>query len=64
MDAIIGTGKISKREYGIVEERDISITMSDKINIDVDIFRPDGKGKFPVLLTMAAFNKDVQSERL
>ena len=27
-------------------------------------FRPDGKGKFPALLTMAAFNKDVQSERL
>ena len=43
MDAIIGTGMISKREYGIIAERSISVPMSDGISIDVDIFRPDGE---------------------
>jgi len=64
MDAIIGTGKISKREFGIIVERSRTVRMNDKITIDVDIFRPDAEGRFPALLTMAAFNKGVQSERL
>ena len=64
MDAIIGTGKISKREYGIIANCNVSISISDGITIDVDIFRPDGKGKFPALVAMSAFNKDIQSDRL
>ena len=64
MDAIIGTGMISKREYGIIAERNISVPMSDGISIDVDIFRPDGDEKFPVVLGMSAFNKDIQSKRV
>jgi predicted acyl esterase len=64
MDAIIGTGKISKREYGIIAERDVSIPMSDGVNINVDIFRPDGKGKFPAILALIPFNKEIQSERV
>ncbi len=64
MDAIIGTGKISKREYGMIANRNVSIPMTDGVTIDVDIFRPDGKGKFPALVAMSAFNKVMQSERL
>jgi predicted acyl esterase len=62
MDAIISTGKISKREHGIIAERNVSVPMSDGVNIDVDVFRPDGKGRFPVLLAVAAFNKEIQSD--
>ena len=64
MDAIIVTDKISKREYEIISNRNIAIPMSDGINIDVDIFRPDGKGRFPVLLGIAPFDKEIQSERI
>jgi uncharacterized protein len=64
MDAIIGTGKISKREYEIISNRNIPITMSDGVNIDVDIFRPEGRGKFPVLMGIAPFDKEIQSERI
>ena len=64
MNAIIGTGKISKRQHGITAERDVSITMSDGITINADIFRPDDKGKFPVLLLMTPFNKEIQSDRI
>ena len=64
MDAIIGTGKISKREYGITAHRNVAIPMSDGVTIDVDIFRPDGEGKFPALVAISAFNKEVQSGRI
>lgn len=63
MDAMIGDGKISKREYGIVEERNVFISMSDGIKIAADIFRPDKNEKFPVLFACSAFNKDVQTIR-
>ncbi len=64
MDAIIGTGKISKREYGIAANRDITVPMSDGVNINLDIFRPDSNGKFPALVAMSAFNKEIQSDRV
>lgn len=64
MDAIIGTGKISKREYEILAEKNVKVTMSDGIKIDLDIFRPDGKGKFPVLFSIATFDKELQSDRI
>jgi uncharacterized protein len=64
MDAIIGTGNISKREYEILAERNVLITMSDGINIDVDIFRPSSDGKFPVLLGISTFDKEVQSDHV
>jgi predicted acyl esterase len=64
MDAIIGTGKISKREHGIIAEHDVTVPMSDGINIYTDVFRPDGDGKFPALVAMSAFNKEIQSDRI
>ncbi len=64
MDAIFGDGKISKREYEIISEYDVPITMSDGVKISVDIFRPDGRGKFPALLGISTFNKDIQAERI
>ena len=57
MDAIIGTGNLSKRQYGIVAERDVFVPMSDGVNINVDVFRPDGDGKFPVLLSMSPLTR-------
>ena len=64
MDAIFGTGKISKREFDIVVNRDVSISMSDGVDIDVNIFRPKSAEEFPVLLSIAAFNKDLQTEHI
>jgi uncharacterized protein len=64
MDAIFDNGKTSKREYEIKAERNVSITMSDGVKIDVDIFRPEAKGKFPVLFGISVFNKDIQSDHI
>ena len=66
MDAIIGTTgkKVSKREYEIIEDRDVYIPMSDGIKLNVDIFRPKGTGKFPALVAITAFNKEIQTQRI
>jgi predicted acyl esterase len=64
LDAIIGTGKISKREYDIITDSNISVPMNDGVNIKVDIYRPNGKGKFPALVGMSPFNKEYQREHV
>jgi predicted acyl esterase len=65
LDAIFGDKKVSKRQYGIIAERNVKVRMSDGIEIVVDVFRPDDNGqKFPALVTMSGFNKDIQSARI
>ena len=63
MDAIIGTGKLSKRKYGIKAERDVMVPVSAGFNIAVDLFRPDGGGKFPAILSMSPYPKEMQTDR-
>ncbi|MFC1863717.1 CocE/NonD family hydrolase [Thermodesulfobacteriota bacterium] len=62
MDAIINTGKISKREYNIVSDRNIKVPMNDGIQVNVNVFRPDSDNKFPALVSMSPFNLDFQDE--
>ena len=51
----------SRRRYGIIEDRNVSIPVSDGIKIDADIFRPDSKGKFPAILGVHPYNNKLQS---
>jgi len=53
--------RTSERKYGVLIERDVSIPMSDGIQIDCDVFRPDHRGKFPAILGVHAYNKSWQS---
>jgi uncharacterized protein len=53
--------EVSRRRYGIIKEISVSIPMSDGISIDADIFRPDSPGKFPALLGVHPYDKEVQS---
>ena len=53
--------QVSRRQYGILEESSVSIPMSDGITIDADIFRPDSPGKFPAILGVHQYNKELQS---
>lgn len=66
MNAIFGTqdNKLSRREYGIIEDRDVYVTLADGVKLNLDVFRPDSKGKFPALVAVSAFNKTIQSLRL
>lgn len=50
----------SKPIYKMKPEKDIYVKMRDGIRSAVDIYRPDAKGKFPALLSMSPYSKDVQ----
>ena len=52
--------EVSKRSYGIVKEGSVSIPLSDGVTIDADIFRPDSPGKFPAILGVHQYNKELQ----
>jgi uncharacterized protein len=64
MDAYFGGKPTSKREFEIVAQRNVLIKMNDGVEICVDIFRPQSEGKFPALVAMSAFNKDLQSQHI
>jgi putative CocE/NonD family hydrolase len=64
MDAIIATGQLSKRQYDIIVERNVAIPISDGINIDSDVFRPKSDNKFPALLSIAPYSKELQTTRV
>lgn len=56
--------EVSDRQYNILVERDVPVTMSDGVDIYVDVFRPDAEEKFPALLSMSPYSKEAQSERV
>ncbi|MBP1698304.1 MAG: hypothetical protein H6Q41_3492 [Deltaproteobacteria bacterium] len=53
--------QVSRRKYGIIRESSISIPMSDGIHIDADIFRPDSTERFPAILGIHQYDKELQS---
>ena len=44
----------------LISEKDVAVPMRDGVNLSVDIYRPDGSGKFPALLAFSIYNKDLQ----
>jgi uncharacterized protein len=43
------------------EDRDVFIPMRDGARLCADVFRPDGSGRFPALLAMSPYGKEIQS---
>ena len=52
--------KGSQPKYGIKTDKNIFVKMNDGVRIALDVYRPDAKGKFPALLGMSAYGKDLQ----
>jgi predicted acyl esterase len=52
----------SPREHGVVFERNVSIPVRAGFNIDCHIVRPDGPGRFPVIVSIHPFDNDRQFE--
>jgi uncharacterized protein len=42
----------------MLEERDVMVAMRDGVKLCIDIYRPDAPGAFPVLVSIAAHNKE------
>ena len=51
-------GKYSAAEHELVEFRNQMVPMRDEVKLAVDIFRPAGEGRFPVVLSQIPYNKD------
>ena len=50
----------SEKKYKTIVDKDVWVTMRDGVRIPVDIYRPDGPGKFPALLAMSPYGKNAQ----
>ncbi len=55
------TWKTSERKYGVLEERDVKVPMNDGVHLNANVFRPDGKGKFPAILGYFPYDMDMQT---
>ncbi len=49
-------------EDGLVFERDVSLGMSDGTTLRANVFRPALPGRYPVVMAMGAYGKDVHFE--
>ncbi len=52
--------KGSQPVYKIKTDKNIFVTMSDGVRLALDVYRPDAEGKFPALLGMSSYGKDLQ----
>ncbi|MFC1869379.1 CocE/NonD family hydrolase [Thermodesulfobacteriota bacterium] len=52
----------SEPVYKMKVDRDVYVKMRDGIRLAVDIYRPDTEGRFPALLGMSPYSKDVQAQ--
>ena len=49
-------------EYKVVRERNVMVPMRDGIRLATDVYRPDGPGRFPVLVTRGPYGKDTYAD--
>lgn len=47
---------------GIKLEENVSITMRDGIKLSADIYRPQAEGRYPALLSMSPYMKEIQQQ--
>src|SRR5258706_10257128 len=43
-------------QYGIVTQQNVPITMSDGVQLNAIVYRPDAPGTFPVIVTLTPYN--------
>jgi predicted acyl esterase len=51
---------ISQPRYGIKVEKDILVSVRDGVRLALNTYRPDTGGKFPALLAMGGYGKELQ----
>lgn len=53
--------KGSKPIYGIKKEENVYVPMRDGVHLAVDIYHPDAEGKFPALIALSPYGKELQA---
>jgi hypothetical protein len=56
----MATATPSRPLYRVLEERNAWVAMPDGTRLCVDVFRPEADGRFPVLVAVSPYGKDVQ----
>ncbi len=51
---------VSQPQYGVRVEKDLYVKMRDGVKLAVDVLRPDAPGKFPALLALSPYGKEIQ----
>jgi len=54
-------GAYSAADHKVVEYHDLMVPTRDGIRLAVDVFRPEGEGRFPVVLCMTPYNRQCQA---
>jgi len=49
-------------ENGMIFERDVALAMADGAILRANVFRPEAAGRYPVVMAMGAYGKDVHFE--
>ncbi len=52
---------ISQPKFKIKKELNVKVPMRDGVKIAIDIFRPDAPGKFPALVGLSPYGKEMQA---
>ena len=55
------TWRTSERRFGVRVERDVNIPMSDGVELNSEVFRPDSPGTFPAILGYHPFEPSPQT---
>jgi hypothetical protein len=53
------TGESTARYFGMKVERDVRVPLRDGSHLAADVFRPDGAGRFPAVITLGPYSKDI-----
>ena len=51
--------RLSQPKHKVIIQKDVRITMRDGSTLFADIFRPQGKGKFPAIVNISCYQKDL-----
>ena len=51
----------SEPDYRVKAKETVFVPMRDGVRLAVDVYRPDAEGKFPALLAMSGYGKDLQA---
>ena len=57
IEATVDPASVSQPEFGLIVEKDIDMSARDGLCLKCDIFRPDGDGRFPVIMTLGPYPK-------
>ena len=52
--------QVAQQIYEVKEEKDVYFAMRDGVRLAADVYRPDAEGKFPAIIALSGYSKDLQ----